>query len=71
MKDLAEEIARCFFEAKKDLEFRRITYSKTSLRPAAWNDCHPRERLEWVEAAKRVLGNEGIMQALANRAQGL
>ncbi len=71
MKDLAEAIAGKFFEAKKDLEFRRITFSKTSLKPAAWKDCPARDRLEWIEAAKRVLANEEIIQMLVNRASGL
>jgi len=71
VKDLAEAIAAKFFEAKKELEFRRITYSKTTLRPSAWKDCAEKERREWVESAKRVLADEEITQALANRASGL
>jgi len=71
MRDLSEEIAQRFYEAKKDLEFRRITFSKTSLKPATWKDCNARDRLEWIEAAKRVLADQEIIQMLANRAAGL
>lgn len=71
MIDLAEMVAMKFYTAKKDLEFRRVSYSKTSLQPALWKDCPPRERLEWVEAAKRVLADEEILQTLINRASGL
>jgi len=42
-----------------------------SLKPAAWKDCPARDRLEWIEAAKRVLANEEIIQMLLNRASGL
>jgi len=67
MKDLAEAIAEKYYEAKKDLEFRRITYSKTSLKPASWKDCQVKERLEWIEAAKRVLSDPEILGILRNR----
>jgi len=71
LKELAEEIAKRFYEAREDLKFRRITFSKTSLKPAAWKDCNERERLEWIEAAKRVLADQEIMQMLTNRAAGM
>jgi len=70
MTDLAEEIARRFYEAKRELEFRRISYSKTSLQPGVWKDCSPRERLEWIESARKVLADKEIMQMLANRVAG-
>jgi hypothetical protein len=60
-----------FYTAKKDLEFRRVSYSKTSLQPAAWKDCPPRERLEWIEASKRVLADDEILKVLIDRASGL
>jgi hypothetical protein len=69
--DLAEELARRFYEAKRELEFRRISYSKTQLIPGLWKDCSARERLELVEAAKRVLADKEIAQMLMNRAAGL
>lgn len=71
MKDLAEMIAERFYTEKKDIEFRRISFSKTSLQPSVWKDCSARERLEWVESAKRVLADKEIMQMLNNRAAGL
>jgi len=71
MRDLAETIAEKFYESKKDLEFRRVTFSKTSLKPAAWKDCNARDRLEWIESAKRVLADQEIMQMLTNRAAGM
>ncbi len=71
MRDLAEMIAEKFYSEKKDIEFRRINFSKTSLQPSAWKDCSPRDRLEWTEAAKRVLTDKEIMQMLMNRAAGL
>src|SRR6266404_654507 len=70
MRDLAEMIAEKFYSEKKDIEFRRINFSKTSLQPSAWKDCSPRDRLEWTEAAKRVLTDKEIMQMLMNRAAG-
>jgi hypothetical protein len=71
MIDLAETIAMKFYEAKRELEFRRISYSKTSLQPGVWKDCSPRERLEWIEASRKMLADKEIMQMLANRAGGL
>jgi hypothetical protein len=53
------------------MEFRRITFSKTSLKPPTWKGCAQKERLEWIEAARQMLNNEEIMLALANRAAGL
>ncbi len=71
MRDLAEMIAEKFYTEKKDIEFRRVSFSKTSLQPARWKDCNARDRLEWVEAAKRVLADQEIMQMLTNRASGM
>lgn len=71
MNNLAEAIAEVFYNAKKDMEFRRITFSKTSLKPPTWKGCAPKERLEWIESARQVMANEEIIQALANRAAGL
>ena len=71
MNNLAESIAEAFYNAKKDMEFRRITFSKTSLKPPTWEKCSPKERLEWIEAARQVLANDKIMQTIANRAVGL
>lgn len=68
MKNLAEAIAEKFYNEKKDLEYKRITFSKTSLAAAAWRDCPQKERLEWIEAARRVLVDKEILQILLNRA---
>jgi len=64
-------MAQRLYEFKKDLEFRRVTFSKTSLQPATWKDCPSRERLEWQEAVKLTLADPEIIQALMNRAAGL
>ena len=71
MKNLAELMARKFYESYKDIVFRRVTFSKTSLRPAVWQDCPPRDRLEWLEASKRVLADPEIIEELRNRAEGI
>jgi len=71
VKDLAGEMAKRFFEAKKRLELARITYSSSSLKPQKWQDCNERERLEIIAAFRELLADKEIMQTLVNRASGL
>jgi hypothetical protein len=69
MTGLAEQIAMKFYNEKKNLEFMRVTYSKTSLKPGTWTHCPEKERMEWIEAAKRMLADQDLMRVIARSSE--
>jgi len=68
--NMAEAVAKCFYEALQRQIFGRVTYATTSMAPAKWKDLPARDRFEFIEAARTVLADKEIMQSLMNRAQG-
>ena len=71
MNRLPEALAERFYNELQVLVFGRIHFSKTSLVPKNWSGLPERDRLEWTEAARRVLADEQLMKTIRERAEGL
>jgi hypothetical protein len=67
MKDVAEAIAEKYYDAWQKLLFARISFSKTSLAAKVWKDLAPRDRAEFIEAARVLLVDKELMEAIRSR----
>lgn len=71
MRDLAEAMAKKFYEIHEEILLLNLSYSKTSLLPKKWEDLSEHARLNYIEAMKKTLALPEIWQALVNRASGI
>jgi archaellum biogenesis ATPase FlaH len=69
VKDLAVAMAEAHYNFHQELVFKRITFSKTDLGPKTWKDASERDRLEFVEAMRKLLADQRLMEILRNRAE--
>ena len=67
MNRLPEALAERFYNELQVLVFGRIHFSKTSLVPKNWSGLTERDRLEWTEAARRVLADKELMGIIRTR----
>ncbi len=70
MKDLAEEMAKRFFDIHAQLIFQRTDFSKTASLTVVkkWSDVSTADRVAYIEVFRRLLADQEILQMVRNRA---